>query len=289
MRTPRPGIAAAVLAGCLLLGALTAARLIPVWSRDGLLHPPHRAPALGEPAIPHEDLELRGEGVLLRGWRFQAEGPRRGLVVYLHGFGDDRREGEGIARRFGPLGFDVIAYDSRAHGESGGSACTYGVLERRDLERVLDAERPGTIPVALIGGSLGAAVALEAAAEDPRISLVVAIAPFCDLRTIAIERAPFFVGRERMEECLRLVERDGGFAVDDASPLAAAPRIRCPVLLVHGAEDRTTPPEHSRRIQAALSGERELIVVPGVGHYDPAGEAAWARIERAVLGMVGGS
>src|SRR4030095_7872693 len=100
-----------------------------------LLHPPRRSPPLAEPAIPHEDLELRGEGVLLRGWRFRAQGPRRGLVVYLHGFGDDRREGEGIARRFGPLGFDVIAYDSRAHGESGGAAGTDGGLAERERAR----------------------------------------------------------------------------------------------------------------------------------------------------------
>lgn len=279
--TPRPRHAAAVLLGSLLLGVVGAACLIPGWSRDALIHPP-RPPPRAEPSIPHEEVELRGADITLRGWRFPARGPSRGLVVYLHGFGDDRREGEGIARRFGPLGFEVLAYDSRAHGASGGEACTYGALEKHDLARVLDGEPQG-LPVILIGGSLGAAVALLAAADDPRISLVVAIASYSDLETIAIDRAPFFVGRAQVEESLRLAELEGGFSVADASPLAAAPRIRCPVLLVHGAEDVTTPPEHSRRIRAALAGEAELLVVPGVDHYDPAGPQTWARIEQAVV------
>jgi pimeloyl-ACP methyl ester carboxylesterase len=291
---PRIPIVAAAMAAALALGTLWAARLVPGWSESALVHPPRRPPP-PPPAIPHDDVELEGEGVHLRGWRFPATGARRGLVVYLHGFGDDRREGEGIARRFGPLGLEVLAYDSRAHGESGGEACTYGVLEKRDLERVLDQEMPRSpvalpvvLPVALIGGSLGAAVALQAAAEDPRISLVVAIAPYADLETIAVERAPSFVSRAQVAEALALAGREGGFAVADASPLAAAPRIRCPVLLVHGDADLATPPEHSRRILAALAGPRELLIVPGVGHYDPAGPAAWERIDRAVSGMLGG-
>jgi pimeloyl-ACP methyl ester carboxylesterase len=281
--THRPRLGAAVLLLSLTLGVAAAACLIPGWSRNALIHPP-RPPARAEPSIPHVEVELQGDGVALRGWRFPARGTPRGLIVYLHGFGDDRREGEGIARRFGPLGFEVLAYDSRAHGESGGEACTYGALEKRDLARVLDREARG-LPVVLIGGSLGAAVALLAAADDPRISLVVAIASYSDLETIAVERAPFFVGREQVEASLRLAEEEGGFAVADASPLAAAPRIRCPVLLVHGGEDVTTPPEHSERIRAALAGEAELLLVPGVGHDDPAGAEAWARIERAVAGV----
>ena len=66
-------------------------------------------------------VELEGSGVHLEGWRFPAEGPvRRGTVVYLHGAGDSRRSSLGIADHFVPAGFDVLAYDSRGHGDSGG-------------------------------------------------------------------------------------------------------------------------------------------------------------------------
>ena len=83
-------------------------------------------------------MELTGDGVLLKGWWFRGEGRKRGTIVYLHGVGDNRGSSLGIAAHFVPKGFDVIAYDSRAHGESQGDACTYGYYERKDLSRVLD-------------------------------------------------------------------------------------------------------------------------------------------------------
>ena len=52
-----------------------------------------------------------------------------------------------MADHFLARGFDVVAYDSRAHGESEGDVCTYGFYEKEDLRRVLDrvsteADRP---------------------------------------------------------------------------------------------------------------------------------------------------
>jgi uncharacterized protein len=92
------------------------------------------------PDIPYEEVAFAGEGgVRLRGWLFRASGPQHGTLVYLHGIADNRAGGIRIAKRFGPQGWDVLAYDSRAQGESGGEACTYGALEKRDLVRALDA------------------------------------------------------------------------------------------------------------------------------------------------------
>lgn len=181
-------------------------------------------------------------------------------------------------RRLVPLGFDVLAYDGRAHGESGGDACTYGALERRDLGRALDAI--GARRALLLGVSLGGAVALQAAPEDDRVAGVVAVASFSDLEAIARERAPAFASEGQLRAALALAEREGRFRVAEASPAKAAARIRVPVLLVHGAEDRETRPAHSERVLAALAGPREFLLVPGAGHGDALGRgwvavAAW--------------
>ena len=98
----------------------------------------------------------------------------------------------------------MLAYDSRAHGESGGDACTYGFYEKKDLSRAID--RLGGGPVLAFGISLGAAVALQSAADDPRIARVVAVSAFSDLRTVAAERAPFFASRGNIAEAFRLAE-----------------------------------------------------------------------------------
>jgi pimeloyl-ACP methyl ester carboxylesterase len=161
-----------------------------------------------------------------------------------------RASGAGVLQRFRDRGFDVVAYDSRAHGNSGGEACTYGFHEKEDLRRVLDTVASG--PIVLVGGSLGGAVALQLAASDRRISAVVAAESFSDFRTVARERAPFFFTAGSIQRAFEIAERDGHFDLDAVSPASAAREIAAPVLLVHGAEDTDTKPDHARRIFACV-------------------------------------
>lgn len=174
--------------------------------------------------------------------------------------------------------WDVLAYDGRAHGASGGLACTYGALEKRDLVRALDAAKAGR--VVLFGCSLGAAVALTAAPLDARVRGVVAQSPFSSLEEIVRDRAPWFATEAEVGATLALAQQEGRFELAEASPVASAPGVRVPVLLVHGERDRETRPEHSRRIEAALAGPKQLMIVPGAGHYDTLrGEDAWTEID----------
>ncbi|MET0556262.1 MAG: alpha/beta fold hydrolase [Vicinamibacteria bacterium] len=250
----------------------------PEWGANAVLHP-YRKPLSAAPDIPYEDVAFTGDGeVALRGWRFPARGPRRGLVVYLHGIGDDRAGGIGLAKRFGPLGWDVLAYDSRAHGASGGDACTYGAREKRDLVRVLDEAKADR--VVLFGSSLGAAVALQAAPLDARVRGVIAQSPFSSLEEIARDRAPWFATDAEIARALDIAQMQGRFTLADASPVASARDIRVPVLLIHGVRDRDTRPAHSERIAAALAGPKRLLLVPGAGHDDTLRDPAiWSEIE----------
>jgi uncharacterized protein len=249
---------------------------LPVLGAGGILHPMRRHVTAPTPQS-CEDVEFSNGDVALKGWRCAAVGPRRGLIVYLHGIADNRASGSGIIERFVPRGFDVVVYDSRAHGESGGEACTYGVLEKADLSRALDQLDPA--PVVVIGTSLGGAVALQAAADDSRITAVVAAETFSDLRTVVTERAPFFFNSGAVAGALERAARDGHFNVDAASPAAAAKRIRSPVFLVHGADDIETSPDHSRRIFSALAGPKRLVIVPGATHNTSLHGNIWLEIE----------
>jgi alpha-beta hydrolase superfamily lysophospholipase len=250
---------------------------LPGLGAGGLLHPGRRRVTGPAPAS-CDEATFAGEGVTLKGWKCHASTSRRGTVVYLHGVADNRTSAAGVIDRFGKRGFDVAAYDSRAHGESGGDACTYGFYEKQDLHRVLDTLAPG--PVVLVGTSLGAAVALQEAAGDPRVTAVVAAETFSDLRTVATERAPFFFSSRTIAQAFRLAEAQGRFFVDAVSPVRAAAAITQPVLLVHGAADTETPPDHSRRVMDALAGPKRLILVPGAGHNESLRGDVWNEIER---------
>jgi alpha-beta hydrolase superfamily lysophospholipase len=250
---------------------------LPKIGAGGLLHPGRRVSTAPPPRSCIET-EFAGAGVTLRGWRCLAATPPRGTVIYLHGIADNRGSAVGVIERFTARGFNVIAYDSRAHGQSGGDACTYGFFEKRDLRAVVDGVQPG--PIALIGTSLGAAVALQEAADDPRIAAVVAAETFSDLRTVATERAPFFFTSGTVTRAFRLAEQQGRFDVDAVAPVAVAPRITAAVLLIHGDADRETPPSHSQRVFDALGGPKRLLLVPGAGHNRSLRAEVWNEIDR---------
>jgi uncharacterized protein len=260
-----------------LAAVLSAACMPPEWGANALLHPARRRD-VSSGGLPYEALTFRSDGVLLQGWLFRGSGVRRGLIVYLHGVGDNRSSGVGIARRFVPKGYDVLTYDSRAHGDSEGDGCTYGFYERRDVSRALDAVRAdGAV---LFGSSMGAAVALLAASEDPRVRGVIAQSPFSDLETAARERAPWVATRAEIAEAFGIAERRGRFRVAEVSPRLAAARISVPVLVIHGEQDRETPPAHSQRIYEVLSGPRRLLLVPGRDHNNVLrGDEVWKEIE----------
>lgn len=241
-----------IIVAAILLIAGAAASQLPGIGAGGLLHPGRRQVTGATPGS-CQDATFAGEGVSLKGWKCRASGPRRGTMIYLHGVADNRTSGAGAIDRFGARGFDIVAYDSRAHGDSGGDLCTYGFCEKQDLRRVLDTVLPG--PIVLIGTSLGAAVALQEAAADPRVTAIVGAEIFSDLRTVATERAPFFFSSGVIRRAFALAEHQGRFQIDAVSPVTAAAAITQSVLLIHGDSDVDTPPDHSRRVLSARGTE----------------------------------
>jgi pimeloyl-ACP methyl ester carboxylesterase len=246
----------AVAVGCVLVHPIDTAAyaIIRPWKRPMTAAMPPRARDVAAPI----------ESGSIRGWLLEPETRRRPLVVYLHGIADNRASGLWLADRLLALGHPVLLFDSRAHGASDGAFCTFGAREAGDLRGLLDVV--GSPRVVLVGVSLGGAVALQAAAQDERVAGVVAISTFSDLRSIVQERAPWPLRGRLADRALQRAGEIGGFDPQRASPLEAAPRIRSPVLLVHGADDRATSLAHSQRLDAALRAPHRLLTVPGAGH-----------------------
>jgi alpha-beta hydrolase superfamily lysophospholipase len=276
-----------VLAGLGLVISVAGSTALPTIAAWALLYPYRRVVAAATPQG-CQDVSLAGAGVRLSGWRCPSQATARGTLILLHGVADNRAALSGVATRFMKRGLNVIAYDSRAHGSSGGEICTYGYFEKLDLRRVIDSLQ--SAPVVVLGTSLGGAVALQEAADDPRVAAVAAAEVFSDLRTIARERAPFLITDGVIARAFKIAESRGTFSIDAVDVTTAARRMTRPVLLVHGAEDRDTSPDHSQRVYAALAGPKQLILVPGVGHNQSLSVGSvWNQIETWVDTMINAS
>jgi uncharacterized protein len=278
-------VTALALGGLGLLAVAVCA--LPRLAARGMLQPYRRDDAdraspeswarLREADIDAVPLEFEGDGgVLLRGWRFVPPGGADRVVVYVHGITDCGTSGIGLAQPLARRGIELVVFDQRAHGRSGGTACTYGVVEKRDVSRLIDVVASSgwtepARPVGLYGASLGAAVAIQAAAFDPRVAALVAQSSFCDLRSVAHDYARRFTGLDwpwLADAVLKRVESLGGFRVDDASPIRVVGDVRCPILFVTGDCDAKISCAYTERLFEAATAAKRLLVIPKAGHDD---------------------
>jgi alpha-beta hydrolase superfamily lysophospholipase len=262
------GVVGAKLGGGILcparrsLDAALIAQANDVFARDGAV--------CQEFDVPAQD------GVILQGWKVYAKSPNGDWVMLFHGQSDNRVGTISYADFLLRAGYSVVMMDARAHGASGGAMATYGWKERWDTKSIVAALYATEDPRRLfaLGESMGAAIALQSAAVEPRISVVVAEASFSNLREVIYDYAGLqlspWLGKTLFRPAtiiaLRAAEKEGGFHTNDVSPEQAAFERAFRVLLICGTLDRRIPCRHARRIFRAAMGPKELWVVRGAQH-----------------------
>lgn len=238
-----------------------------------------RAPRLRHDRTPSDiglqALELRlptANGKCLFGWFVAAPGSApRPAVVVMHGWGANAGLMLPCARPLVEAGISVLLLDARCHGASDDEAFTSMPRFAEDMAAGLDWLRhdPGVDGrrLAVLGHSVGAAAALLCASQRSDIAAVVSLAAFAHpqevmRRLLAEQHVPYvplgwYVTRH--------VQRVIGHRFDTIAPLATLPRVRCPVLLVHGRDDHTTPFSDAERLHATGGSKSQLLPV-AAGH-----------------------
>ena len=223
--------------------------------------------------IPQEDLWLATpDGVRLSCWLIKRNNAR-GTIIYLHGVGDCKIGGVELAAFLYAQEYNVFLYDSRHHGESGGKYCTYGFFERHDVATVIDylqqREDLNIGKIGLFGTSMGAAVAIQAAALDARIAAVVAEASFTTLRSIAVDyqrrliKLPWHFLRNI---AFARSQKVAGFKARFVAPIEDVKKLHCPILFVHGSDDTFIDVEHSKELYRVAREPKQLLLIDGADH-----------------------
>lgn len=165
---------------------------------------------------------------------------------------------------------DVLAMDFRGHGRSSG-LYTFSAREHADLAAVLAWARPRYRRLAIVGFSMGAAIAVNTVSRDPAqiqsLVLVSAPAAFHDIEFQ-------FWTPEAIRTGLRGMEwgagcRPGSLWLAKERPVdhiaTLSPR---PVLLLHGTNDPIVSFHHSERLFRAAAHPKRLELIPRGGHAE---------------------
>ena len=218
-------------------------------------------------------------GVTLRG--IAARRPDARLaVVYFGGNGEIIGPEAGIAWLAGRHRFDVYAVNYRGFGPSDGEASLDAVVG--DGVAVFDAvaARPEIAgkPLLVYGFSLGSWPALAVAGARAVAGIVLQSPPNAAAEVVPhlTSLLPWY-----LRPFARIAPAPEVAARDD-QPVHIAPRVRSPLLVLHGDADRSVPIACGRTVFAeAGSGDKEFVAVPGGGHIDlwkVGGEALHARL-----------
>jgi uncharacterized protein len=221
-----------------------------------------------ELGIPYEDVAFGTEdGLLLRGWWLPAPQAKR-TVIALHGHRGARHHCVGIAAALWRRGANVLLFDHRGRGSSEGDSMSLGYFETLDAFAAVGyaLSRAQGLPLGLIGYSMGAAVALMAAARDERVGAVVADSPFAFERGLIGALLRKQIGPLH-PPVVALTERLLPYNPGKVAPLREVAKIAPRAsLFVHGLLDKTCDPNDSLRLYEAAEDPKELWLLGGADH-----------------------
>ncbi len=242
----------------------------------------------------------------LRRWR--PRGTPWAALLVIHGYAEHSGRYDRFARQLAAAGVAVAAPDLGGHGHAGGARARVSAIAdlvadaRAALARIRS--EPGGERLFVFGHSMGGlvatALALEeqdlaglvlsgAALADPAgLEALLAVEPFPEFRIEAsqLARDPR-VGEEYDRDPLNY---RGPMPRETAAALAEGARavrsawsaLELPLLVLHGGGDEIVPPSGSEELfRAARAPDKELVVLPELGHEilnEPEGEAIGERI-----------
>lgn len=200
----------------------------------------------------------------VNGYRWNSPQPKKALI--LHGFGSAAHKFEDYAHLLAAKGYEVLAFDAPAHGESDGT--TTNAIEYCDMiKKVIEAFGPVQSFLAHSFGGISLSLALEEIPHDENTK-VVFIAPATET-TSAVDGAFSMLKLKNpavREEFEKIVVEVSGKKTEWFSMRRAMHNIKASILWIHDEEDDTTPWADALKVQEDNHPNIKFVLTKGLGH-----------------------
>lgn len=174
-------------------------------------------------------------------------------IVYFHGNAGNLEFRAPRFAAFSAAGFGVLAVNYRGYGGSEGSPYEEGIMTdaRTAMRYAADILKLPSSSLILYGESLGSGVAVRMAMEFP-VAGIALEAPYTSVADRAAELYPFIP--------VRLLLRDHFHS------LVHIKKVKAPLLILHGEQDRVIPARHGRALLEAANEPKRGVFYPHVDH-----------------------
>ena len=155
------------------------------------------------------------------------------------------------------MGFNVLTYDHRNHGKSGGTETTMGYKEKHDLETcvqwVMDKVGEDSI-IGSHGESMGGGTVIQHGAAYGSVDFIVADCPFADLSRELKDvskrehKIPVWLA---LPAASLISKINGNGWYSETSPIRVIGDMETPLLIIHGDSDSYITPDHAQDLYDA--------------------------------------
>lgn len=206
----------------------------------------------------------------IEAWHIPAQ-PAHGIVAMFHSYAASKESLLHPAKALHDLGYSTLLVDFRGAGGSTGYDTTLGVREADDVAAAVNyiQRQWPQQPLVLYGVSMGSTAILRAVAHaQVQPSAVMLESPFDRLIQTTRHRfeamgLPSFPAAELL---LFWGSVQQGMNAFTHNPVAYAPNVTCPALLLYGAHDQRVTEQETQTIFARLAGPKTLVRIPNAGH-----------------------
>ncbi|MFT4416954.1 alpha/beta hydrolase [Fredinandcohnia humi] len=218
-------------------------------------------------SLQKEDVIINSQfGYTLKGWLVSGTAKKK-FIIISHGVTQNKLNSIKYMKLFLNRGWNVLLYDHRRHGESGGKTTSYGHYEKFDLQSVVSwiKEKYGDDSVIGIHGeSMGAVTTLlYAGMIEDGANFYIVDCPFSDFEAQLRYRlkvefkipAPFVLPFANLFLKLR-----DGYSIKDVSPINVIQNVKNPVLFIHSAKDDYILPEMTKELYQMKDGPKQLLI-----------------------------